>query len=49
MNANERIYVKSYDCQSTEDDFKNGEALVASSGWTSKDTSFENADRKSVV
>lgn len=43
MKTNERIYVKSYDCQSTEDDFENGESLTPSSGWTSRDTRFENA------
>ena len=42
MNANERIYVKSYDCTSTLDDYENGESLTPSSGWTSRDTGFEN-------
>ena len=43
MKTNERIYVKSYDCQSIEDDFENGESLTPDSSWTSKDTRFENA------
>lgn len=43
MKTNERIYVKSYDCQSTEDDFENGESLTPDSSWTSRDTRFENA------
>ena len=42
MNANERIFVKCYDCHSTEDDFKNGEGEAGAS-WDSHDTQFENA------
>ena len=43
MKSNERIYVKSYDCTSTEDDREHGESLDPSSSWTSRDTRFENA------
>jgi len=44
MKSNERIYVKSYDCESTEDDYENGESLRPSSSWTSEDTRFKNAE-----
>jgi len=44
MNANERIYVKRYDCDSTEDDWENGESLTTDSSWDSGDTHFENAE-----
>lgn len=43
MNANEKIYVKSYGCESTEDDFEKGESTEASSTWTSSDSRFRNA------
>ena len=44
MKSNERIYVKSYDCASTEDDWEHGESLNPSSSWTSEDTRFKNAE-----
>lgn len=43
MKNNERIYVRSYDCWSTQDEFENGESLTPSSIWTSRDARFKNA------
>ena len=44
MNANEKIFVKSFDCQSVQDDWKNGESLEIDSAWTSRDVGFDNGN-----
>lgn len=42
MNANEKIYVRCFDCSTTEDVWEQGEVGGTCSYWTNKDLGFAN-------